>query len=210
MSSENPWRDAHPDSPALKVTRGEHLPFDFSARFKYLDHAKVVEQGIREGGITVLPEPGAKPLTVGESDSKWYGVGGAKNPSTGERVPEESIPMNPNVSGEQFGTNHALRHILRVEGYNIERQASRTPTGKKWKRGFVGGWNEMTPEGPKAVLDYTSVYKSRKGAVKSASERGERAVFDAKNVSEIDTDQAWQEYQAKDAARKAQKDAQGR
>lgn len=188
--------NVHWDSPLQKS-------YDPAVLDKYMAHAATFEEGVRQGGITVRPEPGKKPLTVG--DKEWYGVGGSKNPNTDEREPEHAIDINPNVNKVQFNTHHALGHILRAEGYNLDRKAGRTPNGKVWPAGFAGGWNETPSEGdeagqPMAVLDYSSVFRGRRGrdaAVKSAHERGERAVFDAKNIDEIDVPSAMEEIKSR-------------
>lgn len=187
----------HIDSPLQKS-------YDPAVMDSYVNHAKTFEEGVRQGGITMRPEPGNNPEEVG--NETWYGVGGAADPHTGKRVPETVIPINPNNNQAQFNTNHALAHILSSEGRNIERRAGRTTTGRPWPGGFAGGWNETPKEGenagqPQAVLDFSSVYGNRDDAVVAADKRGERAVFDAKNIDEIDVPSAMEEM----ASRKAQK-----
>ena len=192
--------NVHWDSPLQKSYDPELLD-------KYTSQASMYEAGIRQGGVTMRPEPGRKPLTVG--DGEWYGVGGSKNPRTGEREPERSVDVNPNVNGMQFNVNNALGHILRAEGYNLDRKAGRTSNGKVWPAGFAGGWLETPEEGPnagrpQAVMDYASVFRGRRGrdaAIRSAYARGERAVFDAKNIDDIDVRSAIRELETRKAQR---------
>ena len=150
---------AHPMSP---IMTGEVSPED------YIAHAEKVNQGIAEnGGITIPDAPGSDALPVGEK--KWYGVGGAKDIATGERYPEKI------TSGS---VNETLAHILDVERGNIQRQEV------GWPPAHVGGWSE---EGD-TVLDATSVTRSKRQAMRMAHQRGERAIFDAKNVEELPTE----------------------
>ena len=174
---------AHVDSPL-------QMSYDPAVEQKYVDHAKVFADNVRADGVTMRPEPGNKPLPVGESS--WYGVGGAMNPRTGAREPERRYPLGEGVS-QQFNNEHALEHILRTEGMNIDRKAGRTTDGKQWPPGFAGGWNapnEHTGE-PEVTLDYSSVFRggdsARKAALKYAAGRvpPERTIFDAKNIEDI-------------------------
>jgi hypothetical protein len=169
---------AHPDSP-LATTYGDEI------LHKYQDHAHTYAEAVKGGGVTMRPEPGNKPLPVGSTE--WYGVGGAADPHTGGRVPETVVPMKDHLMGTQFNDNHALGHILKVEGNNIDRKRGNTVDGKKWPAAYAGGWAE---DGT-AVMDASSVFRggesAKKAAVKYAVKRGERAVFDAKNIEDIPT-----------------------
>lgn len=175
---------AHVDSPL-------QTSYDPAVEAKYVAHARTLADNVRADGVTMRPEPGNKPLPVGET--QWYGVGGAKNPRTGTREPERRYPLSGHAS-VQFNNEHALEHILRTEGMNLDRKASRTTDGKKWPAGYAGGWNapnEQTGE-PEVTLDYSSVFRggesARKAALKYAAQRGERAVFDAKKIEDIPVD----------------------
>lgn len=176
------WMSAHPESPLQKS-------YDPEVEARYDEHAKVLADNVRADGVTMRPEPGNKPLPVGES--QWYGVGGAANPRTGVREPERRYPLKGSPS-VQFNNAHALEHLLRTEGMNIDRKAGRTTDGKPWPPAFAGGWNapnEHTGD-PEVTLDYTSVYRGRgqavrDRAVRAAAQRGERAVFDAKAIDDI-------------------------
>lgn len=168
---------AHIDSPL------QHS-YDDDVEQKYLDHAQTLHDNVMSYGVTMRPEPGSKPLEVEKNE--WYGVGGATDPRTGKRFPETIY--NFGHASQQFNRESALQHVLRTEGMNIDRAAGRTPSGRPWGPAYAGGWNEETPKGRRAVLDYSDVYYGRRGrsqAVKKGIERGERAVFDAKNLSEI-------------------------
>jgi hypothetical protein len=166
---------AHIDSPLQKS-------YDPAVEQKYVDHAHTYAEAVKGGGVTMRPEPGNKPLPVGES--QWYGVGGAADPRTGTRVPEKSVPINSHLMGAQFNDNHALGHLLSVEGNNIDRKAGQTTDGKKWPAAYAGGW----AEDGNAVMDASSVFRggetAKRSAVKYAKQRGERAIFDAKNIEE--------------------------
>lgn len=171
---------AHVDSPLQKS-------YDPEVEQKYADHAATLADAVRADGVTMRPEPGNNPLSVGEKE--WYGVGGAANPHTGVREPERRYPLHGSPS-VQFNNEHALEHILRTEGMNIDRKAANTVDGKKWPPAYAGGWNAPNEETgqPEVTLDYTSVFRGRRGraaAVKYAAQRGERAVFDAKAVDDI-------------------------
>jgi hypothetical protein len=157
----------HRDSP-LNTTYGADVDK------KYTDHAHIVADAIKAGGVTVRPEPGSKPLPVGGKE--WYGLGGAADPATGE-------PVHPKiVSEKQFGTNDALGHVLDVERQNIDRKRGNTPTGEAWPAAYVGGWLQHG----EAVMDTTSVFNDRERALKYARKRPfEEAVFDAKNIEDI-------------------------
>jgi hypothetical protein len=175
---------AHPDSPLQKS-------YDPEVEQSYLDHASSVAGHILEGGVTVAHTPGSTALPVGSDE--WYSVGGAVNPSTGSRVNERSL--NLSHASRQFLDTESLGHVLRVEGYNIERAAGRTPKGVPWPAAYVGGWRETNAETgeDKAVMDYSDVYYGEKGkrrAVRQGIERGERAVFDAKKIRDIDLPQS--------------------
>lgn len=173
---------AHPESPL-------QTSYDPAVEAKYDAHAAVLAENVKADGITMRPEPGNKPLPVGES--QWYGVGGAANPGTGVREPERRYPLKGSPS-VQFNNADALEHVLRTEGMNIERKAGRTTDGKVWPPAFAGGWNapnEKTGE-PEVTLDYSSVFRGRSQSVRNraigaAQNRGERAVFDAKAVEDI-------------------------
>jgi hypothetical protein len=176
--------NAHIDSPLQKS-------YDPAVEQAYTEHAsKFHDALVNNGGVTMAPEPGNEPLPVGEHE--WYGVGGAPNPKTGEREPETVIPLHSSLSTAQFGTGHALGHILKLEGHNIENAAGRTSSGKPGRAALAGGWTEHG----NAVLDASTVFaqkprqrasKARNDAVKAAIDRKERAVFDAKNMSDIHT-----------------------
>jgi hypothetical protein len=76
---------------------------------------------------------------------------------------------------------------------NIDRKAGRTADGKQWPAAFAGGWNAPNEKSgqPEVTLDYANVYRGSAGrgrALKAAAERGERAVFDAKNIDDIPVD----------------------
>jgi len=161
------FMSAHVNSP-LNTQYGDEV------EQKYTDHAQIVADAIKAGGVTVRPEPGSKPLPVGGKE--WYGLGGAADPRTGE-------PANPKtISTKQFGNSDALEHVLDVEGQNIDRKAGNTTTGKAWPAAYVGGWES----GGNSVLDTSSVFKSRDAAMKYARKRPfEEAVFDAKNIEDI-------------------------
>ena len=174
------FMSAHVDSPLQKS-------YDPEVERKYVEHAKTLADNVRADGITMRPEPGNKPLPVGQNE--WYGVGGAANPQTGVREPERRYPLHGDPS-VQFNNEHALEHVLRTEGMNIARKAGRTTDGKAWPPAYAGGWNapnEKTGK-PEVTLDYSSVYRGKAGrgrAIKAAAQRGERAVFDAKNIDDI-------------------------
>lgn len=176
------WMSAHPESPL-------QTSYDPAVEAKYDAHAAVLAENVKADGITMRPEPGNKPLPVGES--QWYGVGGAANPRTGTREPERRYPLHGSPS-VQFNNADALEHVLRTEGMNIDRKAGRTTDGKAWPPAFAGGWNapnENTGE-PEVTLDYSSVFRGRSEgvrnrAIRAAQDRGERAVFDAKKIEDI-------------------------
>lgn len=176
------WMSAHPESPL-------QTSYDPAVEAKYDAHAAVLAENVKADGITMRPEPGNKPLPVGES--QWYGVGGAANPATGTREPERRYPLHGSPS-VQFNNADALEHVLRTEGMNIDRKAGRTTDGKAWPPAFAGGWNapnENTGE-PEVTLDYSSVFRGRSEgvrnrAIRAAQDRGERAVFDAKRIEDI-------------------------
>lgn len=176
------WMSAHPESPL-------QTSYDPQTEQKYDEHAQVLSDNVRADGVTMRPEPGNKPLTVG--DREWYGVGGAANPSTGEREPERRYPLHGSPS-VQFNNADALEHILRTEGMNIDRKAGRTVDGKSWPAAYAGGWNAPNEKSgqPEVTLDYTSVFRggksARNSALRYAAQRGERAVFDAKNIEDIE------------------------
>lgn len=161
------WMNMHVDSP-LNTQYGDELEQAYS------NHANIVADAIKAGGVTVRPEPGSKPLPVGERE--WYGLGGAADPETGQ-------PVKPKlVSEAQFGSTDALGHILDVERQNIDRKRGNTPTGAAWPPVYAGGW---TSNG-QAVMDSTSVFRSKDQAMKYARKRPfEEAVFDAKNIADI-------------------------
>lgn len=161
------YMSAHVDSP-LNTKYGNDV------EDAYTNHATIVAEAIKAGGVTVRPEPGSKPLPVGEKE--WYGLGGAADPATGE-------PAKPRIVSEsQFGTNDALGHVLDVERINIDRKRGNTPTGQPWPAAYVGGWAAHG----EAVMDTTSVFRSREQAMKNARKRPfEEAVFDAKNIDDI-------------------------
>lgn len=173
---------AHPESPL-------QTSYDPGVEAKYDAHAEVLSDNVKADGVTMRPEPGNKPLPVGES--QWYGVGGAANPHTGVREPERRYPLKGSPS-VQFNNADALEHILRTEGMNIDRKAGRTVDGEAWPPAYAGGWNapnEHTGD-PEVTLDYTSVFRGRSDAVRNravraAQGRGERAVFDAKAIDDI-------------------------
>lgn len=173
---------AHPESPL-------QTSYDPAVEAKYDAHAAVLADHVRGDGVTMRPEPGNKPLPVGES--QWYGVGGAANPRTGVREPERRYPLHGSPS-VQFNNADALEHVLRTEGMNIDRKAGRTADGKAWPPAFAGGWNapnEHTGD-PEVTLDYSSVFRGRSQSVRNraigaAQNRGERAVFDAKAIEDI-------------------------
>lgn len=147
---------AHPMSP---VMTGE-IDMD-----EYVEHAKKVNSAIEEnGGVTIRETPGSDPLPVGSK--RWYGVGGAKDVDTGQRYPEKIT---------RGGINETLAHIMDVERGNINRKRA------GWPAAHVGGWSE---EGD-TVLDATSVTRSRNQALRMGQDRGERAIFDAKNIEEV-------------------------
>ena len=176
------WMSAHPESPL-------QTSYDPAVEAKYDAHAAVLAENVKADGITMRPEPGNKPLPVGES--QWYGVGGAANPATGVREPERRYPLHGSPS-VQFNNADALEHVLRTEGMNIDRKAGRTTDGKAWPPAFAGGWNapnEHTGD-PEVTLDYSSVFRGRSEsvrnrAIRTAQDRGERAVFDAKKIEDI-------------------------
>lgn len=176
------WMSAHPESPL-------QTSYDPAVEAKYDAHAAVLAENVKADGITMRPEPGNKPLPVGES--QWYGVGGAANPATGTREPERRYPLHGSPS-VQFNNADALEHVLRTEGMNIDRKAGRTTDGKAWPPAFAGGWNapnEHTGD-PEVTLDYSSVFRGRSEsvrnrAIRTAQDRGERAVFDAKKIEDI-------------------------
>lgn len=150
---------AHPMSPVM---------YDPEAADAYLEHAQGINDAIAEhGGVTVRETPGSEPLPVGSK--RWYGVGGAKDVATGERYPEKI------TSGS---VNETLAHVLDVERGNIQRQSM------EWPPAFVGGWSE---DGD-TVLDATSVTRNRRQAMRMGYQRGERKVFDARAIEEIDTE----------------------
>lgn len=150
---------SHYDSP---LQRGE------ASLEEYLDHSHSINQAIQEnGGITVRETPGSEPLPVG--GKRWYGVGGAKDIATGERYPEKVT---------DGGVNSTLAHVLDVERGNIDRAKI------GWPAAHVGGWNE----GGDTVLDATSVTKTKRQAMRLGYQRGERKVFDAKNIDELDVE----------------------
>lgn len=159
--------NAHVDSPL-------NTQYGADVEQKYTNHAHIVAEAIKAGGVTVRPEPGANPLPVGEKE--WYGLGGAADPATGEAAPPKI------VSEKQFGDTDALGHILDVERQNIDRKRGNTPTGKAWPPAYVGGWAAHG----EAVMDTTSVFRSKGQAMKYAHKRPyEEAVFDAKNIEDI-------------------------
>lgn len=150
---------AHPYSPVMS---------DPDSADAYLGHAKMINEHIAEnGGVTVATAPGSEPLPVGSK--KWYGIGGAKDIDTGERYPEKI------TSGS---ANETLAHVVDVERGNIQRKAV------GWPDAYVGGWSE---DGD-TVLDATSVTRSKRRAMRLGYERGERKVFDAKNIDELDVE----------------------
>lgn len=150
---------AHPYSPVMS---GEVSVED------YLGHAQKVNDSIAQnGGVTVSAKPGSDPMPVGEK--KWYGVGGAKDYDTGQRYPEKIT---------RGSINETLAHILDVERGNISRSQQGVPPA------HVGGWSE----GGETVLDATSVTRSKRQAMRMAYQRGERKVFDAKNIDELDVE----------------------
>lgn len=149
---------SHPDSP---LQTGEIPPEDYAA------HAQMVQQKINEtDGVTVRETPGSEPLPVGKKT--MYGVGGAKDVDTGSRYPEKVTSASP---------HEALAHVLDVERGNINRQKV------GWPAAYVGGWREKG----ETVLDATSVTRSKRQAMRLAYRRGERAIFDFKNIEELPT-----------------------
>jgi hypothetical protein len=149
---------AHPFSP---VMTGE-VDMD-----EYIEHAKKVNASIAEnGGVTIRETPGSDPLPVGSK--RWYGVGGAPDADTGSRYPEKIT---------RGSINETLAHIMDVERGNISRRVKAVGGPDA----YVGGWSEQG----ETVLDATSVTKDRDTGIKLGQERGERAIFDAKNVEEI-------------------------
>lgn len=168
---------AHVDSPFQKdYSPGTDASYD--------RHAEKLRAGVMQDGIT-LPSStfdihrDAEPMPVGHPLHEWYGVGGATDVRTGKRAPES----NYNLSKVQFTKNDALKHVLDVEGANIERS----------RRGqeavFAGGWNETDEATGEhhAVLDHSNVYTDELTARRQTAARGERAYFDARKITSKDS-----------------------
>ena len=150
---------------------------------RYKSHAEKFSRDVLKDGVT-LPSTsediakGADPLPVGRDE--WYGVGGARDhrSASGDRVPERVLQTN------QFTRADALGHILDVEDHNDARQRSTTYAPSV----FAGGWNETGADGQSRVgLDHSLALRDKGTALKMAREVGERAIFDAKNIQDIDT-----------------------
>ena len=122
-------------------------------------------------GVTIPAKANANPLEVGNKE--WYGVGGARNVTTGKREPSIAIPAR------QFTKGHALGAVVRADAENQNRK--RSPGGLSPVH--AGGWNENG----EAVMDNSNVYRSKDRALGAAEDRGEDAIFDAKNIDNIYT-----------------------
>lgn len=186
VSIRSPLQSIYPES-ATGGPVGQDSLLD-----RYKSHAEKFSREVLKDGVTLPSTPrdiaaGTDPKPVGEDE--WYGAGGAADyrvagrPRVPERVLQES----------QFGDSDSLRHILDVEDHNIVRgqTSGYAPTV------YSGGWRENRffegrTDGPpsidhKIVLDHTVVVGNKDEALKLGREAGERAIFDAKNITDIPT-----------------------
>lgn len=139
---------------------------------------KIASKVAIDGGITVGPEPGDRPIEVGNPNVRRYITGGAPNPAAGGRRFPETV-----VSLSQFGPSHTMEYM----GH------ARAARSAGMSNAYVGGWTEpaSTPEaGTNAVMDVSTVHTSVSDALMNAARRGERAVFATAGVEDIPTPRA--------------------
>lgn len=132
-------------------------------------HAQAIADSIvKDGGITVGPNPGDQPLPVGNPQVRKYIVGGSRVPGTrGARYPESRVPVS------SFGGVHVQPYVDYVKE---ARQSGATNT-------YVGGW---TSDGD-AVMDVANAYNSPRQALVEAVRRREDAIFATRGIQEIPT-----------------------
>ena len=167
-----------PDSTLQKTydKRGHDLLQD------YIDHAHSVHKALIENwGITVSPDPGSKPLPVGEDAPRWYGVGKAPDYSKPGHPP---TPSQDPVPTSGYTPVHTFKHILRTDANrNLGHQFTGVP------KPYVGGWRTTEFKGREGedlvVEDQSTVHQDKDEALKQAKIRNEQAVFEADTFKDI-------------------------
>ena len=159
------------------------LPFVLTTAMQdYIDHAHSVHKALIENwGITVSPDPGSKPLPVGEDAPRWYGVGKAPDYSKPGHPPTPSQDPGP-TSG--YTPVHTFKHILRTDANrNLGHQFTGVPEP------YVGGWRTTEFKGREGedlvVEDQSTVHQDKDEALKQAKIRNEQAVFEADTFKDI-------------------------
>jgi hypothetical protein len=167
-----------PDSTLQKTydKRGHDLLQD------YIDHAHSVHKALIENwGITVSPDPGSKPLPVGEDAPRWYGVGKAPDYSKPGHPP---TPSQDPVPTSGYTPVHTFKHILRTDA---NRNLGHQFTGVS--EPYVGGWRTTEFKGREGedlvVEDQSTVHQDKDEALKQAKICNEQAVFEADTFKDI-------------------------